>query len=104
MKTTRQLTIENRPGYFFNDMTNILDFDRSLFNINEASFRGDELILYDITYTIYMDNWPIAHRVLSKGKSATPLFYSLVQRCCLQHLIKQNYLLKNFLKTLILMT
>ena len=52
MKTTRQLTIENRPGYFFNDMTNILDFDRSLFNINEASFRGDELIMYDITYTI----------------------------------------------------
>ena len=52
MKTTRQLTNEDRPGYFFNDMTNILDFDQSLFNINEVSFRGDELIMYDIKYTI----------------------------------------------------
>ena len=32
------------------------------------------------------------------------LLYSMVQRCCLLHLIKQNCLLKIFLRTLILMT
>ena len=50
MKTTRQLTIEDRSGYFFNGMTNINDFDPSLLNIDEVSFRGDELIMYDIMY------------------------------------------------------
>ena len=32
------------------------------------------------------------------------LFYSTTGRCCLLHLIKQNCLLKSFLRTLILMT
>ena len=32
------------------------------------------------------------------------LLYSMAQRCCLLHLIKQNCLLKTFLRTLILMT
>ena len=32
------------------------------------------------------------------------LFYSMDWRCCLLHLIKQNYLLKTFVRTLILMT
>ena len=31
-------------------MTNINDFDPSLLNIDEVSFRGDELITYDIKY------------------------------------------------------
>ena len=31
-------------------MTNILDFDPSLLNIDEVSFRGDELFMYDIKY------------------------------------------------------
>ena len=45
------------------------------------------------------DFWRIANSVLSKGKSAIPpLFNSL------EVLIKQNCLLKTFLKTLILMT
>ena len=38
-----------------------------------------------------------------KGKSAY-FFYSMAKRCCLLHLIKQNCLLKTFLRTLILMT
>ena len=29
MKTVRQLIIENRQNYFFNDITNITDFDPS---------------------------------------------------------------------------
>ena len=32
------------------------------------------------------------------------LLFSMAQSCCLLHLINRNYLLKNFLKTLILMT
>ena len=40
MKITRQLTIEDRSGYFFTDMT----------NIDKVSFRNDELTMYDIKY------------------------------------------------------
>ena len=50
MKTIRQINIENRQGYFFNDMTNISDIDLSLLNINEVSFESNELIMYDIKY------------------------------------------------------
>ena len=39
---------------------------------------------------------------LNKGKST--IFYSMAQSCCLLHLIKQNYLLKHFLRTQILKT
>ena len=35
---------------FFNDMTNINDFDPGLLNIDEVSFKSDELIMYDIKY------------------------------------------------------
>ena len=45
MKTTRQLTIKDRSGYFFTDMTNINDFDSSLINIDKVSFRDHELIM-----------------------------------------------------------
>ena len=50
MKTLRQINIENRQGHFFNVMTNINDFDPSLLNIDEMSFKSDELIMYDIRY------------------------------------------------------
>ena len=50
MKTIIQINIENRQGYFFNDMTNINDFDPSLLNIDEVSFKSDELIINDIKY------------------------------------------------------
>ena len=51
--------------------------------------------------------WRIANSVLNKGKSKVNLlyfFYSAVQRCCLLHHIKQNCLLKTFLRTLTSMT
>ena len=48
METIRQTNIESRQGYFFNDMTNINDFDPSLLNIDEILFQSDELIMYDI--------------------------------------------------------
>ena len=49
------------------------------------------------------DFWRMANSVLNKGKSAY-LLYSTDWRCCLLHLIKQNYLLKTFPRTQILMT
>ena len=45
MKTVRQLNIENRQNYFFNDMTNINDFDPSYLNIDEILFESGELVL-----------------------------------------------------------
>ena len=47
-KNIRQTDIENRQGYLFNDKININDFDPSLLNIDEASFKNDELAMYDI--------------------------------------------------------
>ena len=44
------------------------------------------------------DFWQIDNSVLNYGKSAY-LLYSMAQRCCLLHLIKQNCLLKFFLIT-----
>ena len=56
MKTIRQINIENRQGYFFNDMTNINDFDQSLLNIDEVSFKSDELVMYEIKYVKNLNN------------------------------------------------
>ena len=42
--------------------------------------------------------------VLSTKANLLYLLYSTAQRCCILHLMKQNCLLKTFLKTLILMT
>ena len=50
MKTIRQINIKNRQGYFFNDMTNINDFDPSLLNIDEVLFKSNKLIMHDIKY------------------------------------------------------
>ena len=41
MKTTRQLNIKDGVGYFFSDMINIDEFDPSLLNIDEVSFRNN---------------------------------------------------------------
>ena len=49
MKTSRQLNIEDRSGYFFSNMTNINDFDPSLFDVHEMAFRDDRLIMYGIS-------------------------------------------------------
>ena len=49
------------------------------------------------------DFWQIANSVLNKV-NLLYLLYSMVQRCCLLHLINENCLLKTFLQTLILMT
>ena len=50
MKTIRQINIENRQDYLFNDMTDINDFDPNFLNIDEVLFESNELIMYDIKY------------------------------------------------------
>ena len=39
MKTIRPINIENRQGYFYNDMRNNNDFDPNLLNIDEVSYK-----------------------------------------------------------------
>ena len=40
MRTIKQVNIKNRQNYFFNDMTNIGDFDLSLLNIDQIAFKA----------------------------------------------------------------
>ena len=60
-----------------------------------------------ITYQklVCRDFWRIANSVLSKGKSAIPPLFSRPEVLSLiEHLIEQNYFIKTFLRTLIMMT
>ena len=50
MKTAKQVNIKNRQSYFFNDMTNIKDFDSSLLNIDQLLFENNKLMAYNIEY------------------------------------------------------
>ena len=50
MRTIRQVNIKNRQNYFFNDMTNIGDFDLSLLNIEQIAFKSNDFIIYEIKY------------------------------------------------------
>ena len=50
MRTIRQVNIKIRQNYFFNDMTNIGDFDLSLLNIDQIAFRSNDSIIYEIKY------------------------------------------------------
>ena len=38
MITFKQINIESRPYYFFNDMINIKNFDQNLLSIDKISF------------------------------------------------------------------
>ena len=42
MKTLRQVNIKNRHNYFFNDMTNIKNFDPNLLNMDQISFKSTD--------------------------------------------------------------
>ena len=50
MKTVRQINIENTQSYFFNDMTNINDFDPNLLTIDQVSFKSSNIIDCEIKY------------------------------------------------------
>ena len=50
MRTIKPVNIKNHQNYFFNDMTNIGDFDLSLLNIDQIAFKSNDSIIYDIKY------------------------------------------------------
>ena len=50
MKTVKRLNIEDKPGYLFNDMTNINDVDPKLLLINEFTIFENGSIIFDISY------------------------------------------------------
>ena len=50
MKTVKRLNIEDKPGYFFMNMTNICDLDPKLLLINELTIFENRSIMIDINY------------------------------------------------------
>ena len=48
MRTIREVNIKNLQNYFFNDMTNVGNFDLSLLNIDQIAFKSHDSIIYDI--------------------------------------------------------
>ena len=50
MITIKQINIENRQYYFFNDMINIKSFDPNLLSIDNISFKSTDVVIYNIEY------------------------------------------------------
>ena len=48
MGNIKQINIENRTYYFFNDMINIKDFDSSLIKIDKKSYKN--IAIYNVGY------------------------------------------------------
>ena len=44
MRIIKQVNIENRPCYFFNDLINIKNFDPNLLSIEEISFKSTDAV------------------------------------------------------------
>ena len=57
-----------------------------------------------LSINLVLSNFGELPIVFSTKVNLLYLLFSMAQSCCLLHLINRNYLLKNFLKTLILMT
>ena len=56
MKTIIQVNIKNHQNYFFNDMTNIKNFDSSLLIIDQISFKSTDSVTYHIEYIKNLDS------------------------------------------------
>ena len=52
MRSIKQINLENRPCYFFNDMINIKNFNWNLLNIDKISFKSINAVIYSIKYII----------------------------------------------------
>ena len=55
-ETIIQVNIKNLQNYFFNDTTNIKNFDPSLLNIDQVSFENNESVIYEIEYFKNLDS------------------------------------------------
>ena len=50
MKTVKRLNIENKPGYFFMNITNVNDFNVKLWLINEFTMFENRSTIFEINY------------------------------------------------------
>ena len=50
MKIIKRLNIEDKPGYYFTDMTGINNFDPKLILINEFTIFENGSTMFDISY------------------------------------------------------
>ena len=50
MKATKRLNIEDKPSYYFTDMTSIINFDPKLILVNEFTIFENRSIMFDISY------------------------------------------------------
>ena len=50
MKTVKSLNIQDKPGYFFTNMTSTNDFDPGLLLIDDFSIFKDGSIMFNIVY------------------------------------------------------
>ena len=50
METTKRLNIENKPGYYFMNMTNINDFDPKLLLINDITTFSCGSTMFEMSY------------------------------------------------------
>ena len=48
--TFKQINIENRPYYFFNDIINIKNFNPNMLSIDKISFKSIDSVIYNIKY------------------------------------------------------
>ena len=48
--TFKQINIENRPYYFFNDIINIKNFDPNMLSIDKISFKSTDSVIFNIKY------------------------------------------------------
>ena len=56
MKTLRQTNIKSSQNYFFNDMSNIKNFDPSLLNIDRVSLENNDSVIYEVEYFKNLDS------------------------------------------------
>ena len=52
MRSIKQINLENRPHYFYNDITNIKNFNSNLLNIHKILFKSTATIICNIKFMI----------------------------------------------------
>ena len=50
MRTVKKLNIKDKPGYFFTNMANIIDFDPNFLVINEFTIFENRSTIFEINY------------------------------------------------------